>query len=201
VTIMEHGIPVRGPRVRLTAAEQFWLWLAGLVGSRYDGLRHFHVVEPGVLMRCGQPRVRDLEQIRREHGLRTIFCARGGTRHPLRGRWFRRQRSWCAAAGVELVHEPFSDSAAPRAAVFERFLALLAEPRRLPLLVHCEQGFHRTGLLCAAFRIRRQGWSLEQALAEMEALGFELGRDKRRPLLEALTHWAATPTQETAAQA
>ena len=147
---------------------QWRLWLQGLVGSRYDGLRNFAVVDPGVLMRCGQPHVRDLETVRREHGLKTVFVARGGTRHPLRGRWFRKEQRWCAEAGVALEHVPFSDADLPPADVFERFLTILRDPARLPVLVHCEQGFHRTGILVAAYRIGMQGWPLEGAMAERE---------------------------------
>jgi protein tyrosine/serine phosphatase len=169
---------------------QWWLWLAGLVGSRYDGLTHFAVVDPGVLLRCGQPRLRDLDEIRTTHGLQTIVCARGGTRHPLRGRWFRKERAWCARHNVQLEHMPFSDGAAPPADIFERFLTIVAEPARRPVLVHCEQGFHRTGILCAAYRIRCCGWSLTQTLDELRAGGFEFERAKRRLLVDALQEWA-----------
>jgi len=177
------------PRTGLTDPHQWKLWLSGLVGSRYDGLCHFHVVEPGVLMRCGQPRVSDLERIRAAHGLSTIVCARGGTRHPLRGRWFRKQRAWCQREDVHLEHMPFSDAATPPADVFDRFLALVGEPSRRPVLVHCEQGFHRTGILCAAYRVRVCGWPLERTLEEMRAHGFDAERPKRRPLLDALLAW------------
>lgn len=180
------GPPARGPR----DLHQWRLWLSGLFGSRYDGLRHFQVVEPGVLLRCGQPRVRDLEWIRATHGLATVVCARGGTRHPLRGRWFARERAWCARAGIHLEHLPFSDTAAPPARVFERFLALVRAPPRRPVLVHCEQGFHRTGILCAAYRLRVCGWPLERTLEELRAGGFDFERLKRRPLLDALLRWA-----------
>jgi protein tyrosine phosphatase (PTP) superfamily phosphohydrolase (DUF442 family) len=170
---------------------QWRLWLSGLFGSRYDGLRNFAVVQPGVLMRCGQPRVRDLEHILGAHGLRAIFVARGGTRHPLRGRWFAKEQRFCARKGIRLEHVPFSDDAPPPPEVFDHFLSLASDPDCRPLLVHCEQGFHRTGILCAAFRIGVQGWPLEEALEEMGSLGFELQRDRRRPLVAALRAWAA----------
>lgn len=169
---------------------QWWLWLSGLIGSRYDGLRHFAVVQPGVLMRCGQPRVTDLEEIRRTHGLRTIVCARGGTRHPLRGRWFRKERAYCQRAGMELIHMPFSDKSMPPEDIFERFLRILRDAHSHPVLVHCEQGFHRTGILCAAHRIANQGWPLEKALEEMRESGFETHVAKRQALLHALRSWA-----------
>ncbi len=172
---------------------QWWLWMQGLVGSRYDGLRHFAVVSPGVLFRCGQPRVSDLETIRREHGLRTIVCARGGTRHPLRGRWFRKERRYCEQTGIRLEHMPFSDKSLPPEGVFDRFLAIMADPANHPVLVHCEQGFHRTGILCAAFRIGCDRWPLERALAEMQAAGFDPDDGKRATLRDALIRWAERP--------
>jgi protein tyrosine/serine phosphatase len=177
-------------RANLLDLHQWRLWLAGLVGSRYDGLHHFAVVEPGVLMRCGQPRVRDLEHIRKEHGLRTVVCARGGTRHPLRGRWFHKERAYCRQMGIRLEHIPFSDAATPPADVVDRFLAIMAEPESRPVLVHCEQGFHRTGILCAAYRVRMCGWPLERALDEMRSFGFDFERAKRRPLVDALRRWS-----------
>jgi protein tyrosine/serine phosphatase len=180
------------PRTGIRDPHQWKLWLAGLVGARYDGLTHFGIVAAGVLMRSGQPRARDLDTIRDEHGLKTIVCARGGTRHPLRGRWFRKERAWCDQRGVHLEHMPFSDSATPPADVFERFLTLISDPARRPVLVHCEQGFHRTGILCAAYRIRVEGWPLEKALEEMRAAGYEFDRPKRRPLADALRQWAET---------
>lgn len=177
------------PKTGLRSSHQWHLWLAGLVGSRYDGLVHFHVVTPGVLLRCGQPHTRDLDTIRGEHGLKTIVCARGGTRHPLRGRWFRKERAWCSAQGVQLVHMPFSDAAVPPADVFAQFVQLARDPTNHPILVHCEQGFHRTGILCAAYRIEVERWTWEDAVAEMQRFGFELDRPKRRPLFDALREY------------
>lgn len=178
------------PRTGIRDPHQWRLWLSGLFGSRYDGLTHFAVITPRVLMRCGQPRVRDLETIRQAHGLRTIVCVRGGTRHPLRGRWFRREQAYCHERGVHLEHMPFSDAATPPADVFERFLTIVRDADCQPVLVHCEQGFHRTGILCAAYRVRVEQWPIERAVEEMRRHGFEIERDKRRALLEAFLKWA-----------
>lgn len=184
--------PAFGPVWR--NARQWRLWLAGLVGARFDGLHHFAVVEPGVLMRCGQPHVRDLEKIRGEHGLATVVAARGGTRHPLRGRWFRKQRGWCERNGVRLVHMPLADfREAPRAA-FDAFVELVRDEGARPVLVHCEQGIHRTGVLVAAMRIALQQWPLDEALKEMAHGGFDPQDPKRQSLIAALRDWATADT-------
>jgi protein tyrosine/serine phosphatase len=187
---VSDGPPPAAPATGSRSPHQWRLWLAGLIGSRYDGLRHFAVVDPGVLMRCGQPHVRDLERIHAEHGLGCVFVARGGTRHPLRGRWFRAERRFCQQRRIRLEHVPFSDHAPPPPDIFDRFLAVVADPACRPVLVHCEQGFHRTGVLCAAYRLAVCGWSLEAALHEMRRYGFEWEKPKRRPLYQALLAWA-----------
>jgi protein tyrosine/serine phosphatase len=149
------------------------------------------VVTPGVLLRCGQPHIRDLDVIRQQHGLRAIVCVRGGTRHPLRGRWFRRERAYCAQHGIRFEHIRMSDESTPPAEAFARFLAVVRDPAARPVLVHCEQGFHRTGLMCAAYRIAEEGWSLDRALAEMASHGFAFNDPRRQPLVQALRTWAA----------
>ncbi|MEN9359418.1 MAG: hypothetical protein RL095_953 [Verrucomicrobiota bacterium] len=41
-----------------------------------------------------------------------------------------------------------------------------------PVLVHCWHGSDRTGCICAFYRMVHQGWSKEQALAEMREGGY-----------------------------
>jgi protein tyrosine/serine phosphatase len=53
---------------------------------------------------------------------------------------------------------------------FNSILAIIdAAPR--PILIHCLQGHDRTGVVCAAYRITH-GWSLEDAIEEMDSYGF-----------------------------
>lgn len=41
-----------------------------------------------------------------------------------------------------------------------------------PVLIHCKHGQNRTGLVAALYRVVYQGWTKEQALAEMRFGGF-----------------------------
>lgn len=54
-----------------------------------------------------------------------------------------------------------------------RFLQIVTNPKRAPVLVHCQHGADRTGAMCAIYRVAVQGWSKEEALKEMTEGGFE----------------------------
>ncbi len=41
-----------------------------------------------------------------------------------------------------------------------------------PIYVHCLHGVDRTGIVCAAYRIEIQNWSVDKAIEEMKQLGF-----------------------------
>ena len=53
-----------------------------------------------------------------------------------------------------------------------RFLQIVTNPKRTPVLVHCQHGADRTGTLCALYRVAVQGWEKQQALEEMTKGGF-----------------------------
>jgi len=49
----------------------------------------------------------------------------------------------------------------------DAFLRIIADEDNLPLLVHCQHGADRTGVMAAVYRIVVEDWSKEEALAEM----------------------------------
>lgn len=53
-----------------------------------------------------------------------------------------------------------------------RFLQIATNPKRTPVLVHCQHGADRTGTMSAIYRIAVQGWSKEEAIREMTEGGF-----------------------------
>ena len=52
------------------------------------------------------------------------------------------------------------------------FLRIVMDPKRTPVLVHCQHGADRTGTMCALYRIAVQGWTKEEAIREMTAGGY-----------------------------
>jgi protein tyrosine/serine phosphatase len=53
-----------------------------------------------------------------------------------------------------------------------RFLRIVTDPARKPVFVHCQHGADRTGMMTAIYRIAVEGWSKEDAIAEMTQGGF-----------------------------
>jgi len=159
------------------------LLAAGLFeAGRYVYLQHFyvrnfHVVDEGKLYRCGQLTPTTLGKVIDDHGIKTVvsfrprealdsdvweedFCAKRGVRHVRV-----KPRAWHAAG----------DGVGPPEAVLTvaDFLAVVTDPANQPALVHCVRGAHRTGTQCAFYRMEVQGWSPEDTIAEMKALGYD----------------------------
>jgi protein tyrosine phosphatase (PTP) superfamily phosphohydrolase (DUF442 family) len=75
--------------------------------------------------------------------------------------------------GVAVRYEPIPMKAwHPEDDEIVRFLRIVGDPQRVPVLVHCQHGADRTGTMCAVYRIAVQGWSKEEALREMKEGGF-----------------------------
>jgi protein tyrosine phosphatase (PTP) superfamily phosphohydrolase (DUF442 family) len=53
-----------------------------------------------------------------------------------------------------------------------RFLHIVTDPKRTPVLVHCQHGADRTGTMIALYRVAVQGWSKDDAIREMTTGGF-----------------------------
>ena len=52
------------------------------------------------------------------------------------------------------------------------FLRVVADRSKLPVFVHCSHGADRTGAMTAIYRVAIQGWTKDEAIAEMTRGGF-----------------------------
>ena len=71
------------------------------------------------------------------------------------------------AAGLKYHHLPFSR---PSAEVTEAFLEVVADPANQPAYIHCGSA-NRVGAMWLIKRVKLDGWSVEDATAEAEAIG------------------------------
>jgi uncharacterized protein (TIGR01244 family) len=73
------------------------------------------------------------------------------------------------SAGVRYIHIPF-DGGSPSPEVADRFLEAIADPANQPAYVHCGTA-NRVGAVWLIKRVLQDGWSIERAAAEAEAIG------------------------------
>jgi len=127
-------------------------------------IRNFHKVNDW-LYRGGQPGsdgVRALVQL----GVRTVISLRWGKRG------VETERISVEAAGMKFVNIRLNYWNLPSQAILDEFLSLLNDPEQRPIFIHCLHGADRTGLLIAIYRIAKDGWTVENAYAEMKQYGF-----------------------------
>lgn len=156
----------------------------------YDGLRHFAVVHEGALYRCGQPTPEQLGELISRHGLRTVIALRGSRDTNDPDAWEVGERAVCLQRGVEFVSLPCNHRNPPTRDQIEHFLSIVRDPARRPALVHCRIGQQRTGLFCALYRMHVMGMAPDDALREMDALGFESAKRRHQALLNAFYEFA-----------
>jgi protein tyrosine phosphatase (PTP) superfamily phosphohydrolase (DUF442 family) len=112
------------------------------------------------LYRGDQPSPLGMENLKKL-GLKTVLNLRS----------FHSDRDEIAETGLAYEHI-FMKPWHPEEKEAVRFLKIVTDPQRTPVLVHCQHGADRTGTLIAVYRIAVQGWSKAEAVREMTQGGF-----------------------------
>ena len=78
-------------------------------------------------------------------------------------------------AGLKYFHLPFRT---PTAAVTESFLNAVGDPANQPVFIHCGSA-NRVGAMWLIKRVKLDGWDVEKATAEAEAIGLRTASLKK----------------------
>ena len=116
------------------------------------------------LYRGSQPEARDFVDLK-ALGVKTIVNLTSDDADP-------NEKALTEAAGITYVQIPMTTHTVPTAAQLAQFLAIVNDPASQPVYVHCVGGRHRTGVMTAAYRMTHEGWTAEQAFAEMKQYRF-----------------------------
>ncbi|MBI5561905.1 MAG: tyrosine-protein phosphatase [Deltaproteobacteria bacterium] len=81
------------------------------------------------------------------------------------------ERRLAGEAGIRFERVPMNPVLSPKKAQVEAALEYLRDPGHRPVYVHCYRGSDRTGVVVAAWRMRAEGWPVEEAYAEMKRHG------------------------------
>jgi len=130
-----------------------------------------------ILIGGAQPDAASLERLQSFHGaIKTVVNLRGESPGEA---WYVRERDGVAAIDAKWIQLPTSGYLVPPPSTVARFFDIMEDRANWPVFVHCQMGIHRTGLMLALYRMQYQGWTGEQAWAEMKANGFKWTRVDR----------------------
>lgn len=124
-----------------------------------EGVPNLHKVGDG-LYRSAQPTAAGMKELEKM-GIKTIINLRS----------FHSDRDELINTSIKYEHIPMK-TWHPEKEDAAKFLEIVTDPERQPVLVHCQHGADRTGTMCAVYRIVVQGWTKEEAVREMKEGGF-----------------------------
>ncbi len=124
---------------------------------------NFHPVEQGVVYRSGQLSGDQFTSRIEQNGIRTILNLRGNnTGRP----WYDDEMKATRAAGVQHIDYPISAGRELTDEQVSQITALLREAPR-PILIHCEAGSDRSGLVSALYKLLVEKRTAEEASAQL----------------------------------
>lgn len=127
---------------------------------RLPGLPGIGRVAPGIF-RGAQPEPEGYATLK-EIGIRTVINLR-----QCHG-----EREAVEAAGMRYVEIPMSFFTKADPTTVRKALSVMTDPANQPVFLHCSRGVDRAGVVVAVYRMEVDGWSEEEAEAELDALGF-----------------------------
>ncbi len=170
---------------------------AGLVVRHRLEPKHFEVVEAGVLYRSATLPPSQLVEVTREYGIRTVVNLRSPEENA--EPWHAAQRAALAAADVAMIDLPMAYGTPPAPELEARWLALLADPDAQPILVHCQYGVLRTGIMVSVFDLAHRGASPDGLFDRGPKFGHGVSPETRARIQTYLDGFAARrPTQAMA---
>lgn len=149
--------------VLLLAIQSFAIAAQDSIPSESISIKNFGKVNDNYY-RGSQPTAKQYKDLR-HLGVKTII--------DLRKDRLKEASDWARAAGLEYVNIPLLPHRPATESQINEFLKLVNDPANQPVYVHCRGGRHRAGQMTAIFRITHDGWTGDQAYAEMKKYDFE----------------------------
>ncbi len=124
---------------------------------------NFHPVIEGQLYRSAQPSADQLASYVRANGIKTIINLRGS--HPGTD-WYDGEVAVARKLGLEHIDFSMSASKAVTPQRAAEIVSLMASAPK-PILIHCQSGADRSGLVAALYAKKVAGWSDDKAEGQL----------------------------------
>ena len=122
------------------------------------GLSNLGVVKEGAIYRSAQPQL--FEALPQYLGIKSVLCLREHS-----------EQEVAESAGLKYFSFRINVFSKVDPDELNLIVSVLSDPINQPILFHCLQGQDRTGMVCAAYRLAIDKWTLEEALEEMNSYG------------------------------
>lgn len=151
---------------------------------------NFHVIAPGV-WRSSATNKRALKRMQK-YGLKTVVNLK-------RNRMYhKREKRVADKLGIDYHHFPMNPKEAPSEDSIRSILEIISNPDNQPVLIHCQSGKDRTGLIAAIYKLEYTDSSLESIYREMLMYGYN---EKKYPrIIQAIRAWSDNQVIMTAMQ-
>jgi protein tyrosine/serine phosphatase len=143
---------------RATAQSRPAAWASAV---ELAGVTNLHAVAPNIF-RSAQPTAAGFRALAQQHGIKTVVSMRANHAD----HWLVR------GTDIKVVPFPTNTWHIRRASVVGALRTLRTASPAAPVLLHCQHGADRTGLIMALYRVLYQGWTKQAALEEMQNGGF-----------------------------
>lgn len=187
--LVRFGLPVAAVALLVGG---YFLWV------RLTTPYHFEAVKEGVLYRSGTLEPDVLKDVIADYGIRTVVNTRANSEN--REEWHAKEAEACRAAGAKLVDIPMEVETPPTPAQVDEWLSILADSKRVPVLVHCEHGVVRTGMMVAAYELETTDRSNEEVWDSLPMFGHRRNTERRRPMRDFILGYRPHVHHETAAR-
>jgi protein tyrosine/serine phosphatase len=143
---------------------------AAVLLVKHFHIKSFHIIEPGVLYTSGQPRGMDYTRLLYRYHIATIVNVRSSSEHRERN-WYNEEIIWVRDNGVKYVELPIErDNYFPKKDTQDQFLAIMADKKNLPVLLHGSGGEKRVPMLTAVWLVKSEGLAVEKAAEVVEKI-------------------------------
>lgn len=120
------------------------------------GAPNLHRVTP-TFYRSAQPLKAGFPALAQELGIKTIVSLRA----------FHSDKKLASGSGLKLISIPINTWDIDRPDIVKALAAIAIAEKHGAVLLHCQHGADRTGLVTALYRVIWQGWTREKAIDEM----------------------------------